>query len=247
MPRTTAPWPRGPRRDPTARVTPQRTTNGKLRWLTTLAPEADAVFAASVAAVTPTIERRLGPEVLADRSLPGTNAGIIRLAPWEPARLRWRRQASRGLGGARAVVVADVRDCFGSIGAASVVRSLAQAGAPSSAIDRVTECLRMFAEDGVRGLPIGPVASAVLANAVLATLDDAVRGRGVPHLRWVDDVVAFGGSPRAAGQALDALRAAAADIGLALHDEKTRIVDDPWEARALLGAPNSPGAAAGMA
>jgi len=43
------------------------------------------------------------------------------------------------------------------------------------------------------------------------------------------------------------LHRASARIGFELHDAKTRLIDDPGEARSILGASNSPGAAAGMA
>jgi len=105
--------------------------------------------------------------------------------------------------------------------------------------------LEAFAEDGVRGLPVGPAASAVLGNAVLAGLDDAFERRGMPHLRWVDDLLGFASSRREARLALDGLRSAGAGIGLELHVEKTRIVEDPAEARVLVGGSNSPGAGAG--
>ncbi|HEY8018111.1 MAG TPA: RNA-directed DNA polymerase [Actinomycetota bacterium] len=247
MPDRTAPWPRRPRLSPAAHVTPHRTPSGKVRWLATLAPEAAAGYAASVAAVVPAIEHRLGPAVVADRARPGAD-GTVRLAPWEPARRRWRTTGGRRLEHTvRAVVVADVLDCFASIGPAAVTRALADAGASPEAIDRVVAWLHVLADDGVRGLPVGPAASAVLGNAVLAGLDEAIERHGVPHLRWVDDVIAFAPSRREARLALEGLRRSGAEIGLELHDRKTRIVDDPGEARALLGRSNSPGAGAGVA
>lgn len=247
MPDRTAPWPRRPRQSPAACVTPHRTPSGKVRWLATLAPEAAAAYAASVAAVVPAIERRLGPAAFADRAQPAAD-GAVRLAPWEPARRRWRTTGGRRLEHAvRAVVVADVYDCFASIGPAAVARALVEAGALPEAVDRVVACLHALADDGVRGLPVGPAASAVLGNAVLAGLDEAIERQGVPHLRWVDDVIAFAPSRREARLALDSLRLSGAEIELELHDRKTRIVDDPAEARALLGRTNSPGAGAGVA
>jgi len=247
MPDRTAPWPRRPRQGSVAHVTPHRTVNGKVRWLTTLAPGPGAEYAASVAAVIPAVERRLGPSVIADRARPAAD-GSVRLAPWEPARRRWRTLCGRRLDDeVRALVVADVRDCFASIAPSAVARSLAEAGAPIEAIERVVACLGAFADGGVRGLPVGPAASAVLGNAILAGLDGAFERRGMPHLRWVDDLLGFASSRREARLALDGLRSACAGIGLELHDGKTRIVVDPTEARALVGGSNSPGTAAGVA
>ncbi|HKN80818.1 MAG TPA: RNA-directed DNA polymerase, partial [Actinomycetota bacterium] len=76
---------------------------------------------------------------------------------------------------------------------------------------------------GVEGLPVGPDASAVLANAVLSQVDRTLRDAGVEHLRWVDDVVLSGGD---VSSALSVFRTALATIGLRPNDAKTRIVLD---------------------
>ena len=81
---------------------------------------------------------------------------------------------------------------------------------------------------GVRGLPVGPDASAVLANAVLAPVDRALREAGIDHLRWVDDVVLSGPDPEAA---VSTLREALGRIDLRLNERKTRIVLDPASLR----------------
>ena len=82
---------------------------------------------------------------------------------------------------------------------------------------------------GVEGLPVGPHASAVLANAVLAQVDRTLRDAGVEHLRWVDDVVLSGVDVAAA---LSVFRTALASIGLRANETKTRIVADARSLRA---------------
>lgn len=246
MPDRTAPSPHRPGEGPVAHVNLHRAASGKVRWIASLAPQADAAYAAHVADVVPSIERRLAPGVIADRA--SARGAVVRLAPWRLARRRWTSVAMHGLGGpVRALVVADVRDCFASIGPCAVARALAEAGAHPASIERVVHHLRAFDDAGVRGLPIGPAASAALGNVVLARLDDALGRRGVPHLRWVDDVLAFAPSRREAGRCLDDLHRAAAGLGLRLHEGKTRIVVEPAEARALVGGWNSPGAGPGVA
>jgi Reverse transcriptase (RNA-dependent DNA polymerase) len=91
----------------------------------------------------------------------------------------------------------------------------------------------------VRGLPIGPDPSAVLANAVLSEMDRAIRSTGARHLRWVDDIFLWG-SGADVRHGLRALEDVAARMGLALHPEKTRFLADRHEARAVaLGSRDS--------
>jgi len=74
-------------------------------------------------------------------------------------------------------------------------------------------------------LPVGPEPSAVLANAVLAPVDLAVAAAGVPHVRWVDDVVAFVPGRRRAVRVTDAVRRELEAMGLRPNEAKTRIED----------------------
>ena len=149
------------------------------------------------------------------------------IEPWRQARRRWIRQASRLARDARWVAITDVRDCYPSITAATVVSRLHGLGAPAATTDEIGSWLRTFADEGVDGLPIGPVASAVLADAVLSTGDHVIRLAGVEHLRWVDDVVIFAPDHRSGLQFLDALRGSLSAVGLELHEGKTMVLSDP--------------------
>jgi hypothetical protein len=133
------------------------------------------------------------------------------------------REATRGT----AFAVADVRDCYASISPETIGAILGPEAAHAVAV------LRHLRERGVRGLPVGPDASAILANATLSRVDRAIRRAGVRHLRWVDDFVLWGeaGDVR---RALAALDTAAAEIGLDLHRGKTRLLVDRHEARAIM-------------
>ena len=129
--------------------------------------------------------------------------------------------------------VVDVRDCYGSIAPETIAALLGPEAAPAVAV------LRHLRDEGVRGLPVGPEPSAILANAVLSAMDEAIRATGARHRRWVDDVIVWGtlDEVRRARATLDG---AVARVGLALHDRKTRWLLDRDEARAsMLGAPDS--------
>ena len=211
----------GPRFEPVLKP------GGGIRWLTLLDPAGEAEYRRAVRPLAGRIERALGPEAFAIRTRPAAEGPT--LAPWAPARAAWRRTLQRVLRATppgAAFAVADVRDCYGSISPDTIASLLGPEAAHAVAF------LRHLQEHGVRGLPIGPEPSAVLANAVLGELDRAIRSTGARHVRWVDDVVLWGAYPEIR-RALCALGDVTARMGLSLHEAKTRPVADIHEARAV--------------
>ena len=223
--RSTGPPPRNERAGPWFESIPK--PGGGLRRLTRLDPAGDAEYREAVRPLAGRIERSLGPEVFAIRSRPAP--GGWRLAPWGPARAAWRRTVRRIIEEATreaTFALADVRDCYGSISPETIASLLGPEATHAVAF------LRRAHEQGVRGLPIGPDPSAILANAVLGEMDGAIRGAGARHLRWVDDIFLWG-SRGDVRRALRALEDAAARTGLAMHPEKTRLLTDRHEARSV--------------
>ncbi|MGH2641519.1 MAG: RNA-directed DNA polymerase [Actinomycetota bacterium] len=222
--------PTGPvgRRDtPGPRTVPISKPGGGIRWLTQLEPADDAAYRAAVGPLVGRIERSLGPEVVAVRA---KRSGVgWTLAPWRQARAAWRSNVQRAIIGApeATFAVADVRDCYASISFETVTALLGPEAAEAVAL------LRRFRERGVRGLPVGPEPSAVLANAALSRLDHAIGSTGLRHLRWVDDVVLWGPGDEVRA-AMAAMRSAGEAIGLDLHRGKTRVLRDRDEAVAVL-------------
>jgi len=193
--------------------------DGRRRWLTDLHPEDLHRYERAVAHLVPAIERTLGPHVFANRT---RSCGTLR--PVGPARGAW--EAALSSAAARrpgaAAVLADVRSCYASIGPAAVDRSLAWAGVERTDREPVVRFLEGLASEGLRGLPIGPVPSAILGNGVLAHADSAVRGVGARVFRWVDDVVILAADPISATRGFDAWIAALHLAGLEPNDAKTR-------------------------
>jgi len=213
---------------PGPRFEPIPKPDGGIRWLTLLDPAGDAEYRDAVGPLAGRIERSLGPEVFAIRSRPGNTGG--RLDPWAPARLAWRRTLDRAVREAtRGTVfaVADVRDCYGSISSETIHRLLGPEAAHAVAV------LRHLSHHCVRGLPVGPDPSAILANAPLSRLDRAIRRHGPRFVRWVDDVVLWGERDDVR-RAVAALAPAAAGVGLDLHHDKTRMLADREEVRAVM-------------
>lgn len=173
------------------------------------------------------IESQLAPAVLANRvAASGLDPPELRLRPWRLERRLFAARLADLVSRRGAIAFADVRRCYASISPSIVGRTLRLAGIGTA--DDIEDLLTALEHVGVRGLPVGPDASAVLANVVLAPVDRALREAGIDHLRWVDDVVLSGPDLQAA---VSTLRRALGRIGLRLNERKTRIVLDPASIR----------------
>ena len=217
--------------------------DGGTRGLIRLGPSDEQAFGRAVARLVPWIERGRGPWTFAHGSQVVERQQVT-LTPWVSARGRWRRAVEGHCSEARAVAVTDVRDCYGSIRPSTVAARLTALGAPAGPIRSVTTWLRAFEDEGVRGLPVGPPASAVLAEAVMAAGDLALRASSIRHTRWVDDVAIFCDDRRTAVTALDELRRVWTSLGLEPHDGKTTLLDR--DAAAVLLAVTSPSGACAL-
>jgi hypothetical protein len=176
------------------------------------------------ALAAPVVERALSDRVVANRVARATvDPPALALRPWRGERrlfaLRLRRLAHEH----RTLLFADVAACYPSISAAVARRALEELGAPGGAE------LEAFLRDlrGIRGLPVGPTPSALFANAVLSSVDRALEGSAIAHLRWVDDLVLGLASPADAEPARRLLRRALEPLGLRPNEAKTRVVVDP--------------------
>ena len=129
------------------------------------------------------------------------------------------------------VVDADLRSYFDSI---PRLRLLERVGAKVSD-GRVLALVAAYLEQEVledmnhwtpeKGTPQGAVISPLLSNIYLDPLDHHMAGHGFEMVRYADDFVILCRSQDEATRALDEVRAWTAQAGLALHPEKTRIVD----------------------
>jgi hypothetical protein len=214
-------------------VEPIRTAGGAVRMMARL-PAADArAYAAAVGSLSRRIEGSLSAAVMANR-VRGRASGppTVELEPWGAARRRFSRAAGAAAAGAAVVALGDVADCYASVSEVVLERRLRSIGAGASELRPVLAILDRLHEHGVRGLPVGPAASAVLANAVLGHVDDSLgrcraqagAGPGVRHLRWVDDIAVFAPDDRSAMDALARFEDALGELGLAIARSKTGLV-----------------------
>lgn len=205
-------------------------------------PDARAYHRA-VAGLTPRIERSLGPGVFANHAVGRGTIATARLEPWRPAWQCWRRELRMASGAP--LLRMDVLSFYGSVGERTLRKAL---GADA---DGVIDVLRVLWDEGVHGLPIGPEPSAILANAVLASVDTAIRDAGVFAMRWVDDWAVPVVSRSAADRTLVAVERGLRELGLELNHSKTSVRDPeatrgafrpngsgvPGPARAMMPAP----------
>jgi hypothetical protein len=198
---------------------------GGVRRVVVLSEADELAFARSVAGAVPAICRALGRGSHANRVVAWDGARGPILEPWRRARRRWQREVRLLAIDAPSVAVTDVRACYASISPGVISDRLRALGAPEHCVDQIDAWLRVFRDVGVDGLPIGPVASAPLAEAVLIAGDDAIRAAGAAHARWVDDVAIFAPDARTRAAAFDALRRAWHSLGLEVHDGKTLLLD----------------------
>ena len=179
---------------------------GKTRWITNLDREETRSYAAAVALAFP--RPTIGPRSFAAPAGPGR--------PWHAARLAWRRVVSNDLATAEFVIVSDVADCYATIGEPAIRMAIRRAG---GAPDALLAELANLGASGVRGLPVGPAASAAVCEAVLSIADARAASAGVPPIRWVDDVV-FAGDRDVVLRTARAWTAALGELGLREHEAK---------------------------
>jgi hypothetical protein len=128
----------------------------------------------------------------------------------------------------------DVSRCYDAITPEAVGAALEASGSSYSDGGEIVRLLRLFRNAGVPGIPVGPDPSAVLANAVLAAVDETLRGGGFRFVRWVDDLVISAPSSRDLGAGELAVEAALARIGLSSNARKHHRFEDPEAAGAFV-------------
>lgn len=134
----------------------------------------------------------------------------------------------------------DIEEFYASITPSVLARTLEVIGASDGDARLAGEMVNGWGERGYRGLPIGPPGSAVLANALLRSVDEALAS--LRFVRWVDDYVIAVPTERAGDLILERLDESLARLGLRRSHSKTGIVEATNGIAWLRGvsAPTSP-------
>lgn len=137
--------------------------------------------------------------------------------------------------GKQYVVEADFRRFFDTIPHEVIMRGLEEKISDGKILDLVRAYLvngvmeggviKPYEQDVEEGTPQGSPLSPLLANIALHGLDVLMEDSGLEIVRYADDFIVLCQSRESAEAALEAVRDWATKHGLALHPEKTRIVE----------------------
>jgi hypothetical protein len=192
---------------------------GTVRRMATLSDREARRWTSVAGRVAGELEPALRPEVVANRVRFGPHRWS--LVPLASALRTARGRAVALARGASTILRTDVAAFYPSVDPAVAYRSLIGRSVDRSVAATAADMLEAWGSEGYPGLPVGPPGSAVLANAMLDSVDRALGG--FPFLRWVDDYLIGLDDPSRAGEALERLDRALDAVGLCRSERKTRL------------------------
>jgi hypothetical protein len=89
------------------------------------------------------------------------------------------------------VLVADISDFYNQLGQHRVQNALEMANVATVRSKNIERFLNQLTAKQSQGVPVGPFASIVLAEACLIDVDNFLQRLGIPHVRYVDDFRVF--------------------------------------------------------
>jgi len=108
---------------------------------------------------------------------------------WDDFHTKSHELAGSGIYGV--IVTADIADFYNQIGHHRVRNALELAGVDKDRAKNIENLLMNFTRGQSQGIPIGPSASALFAEACLADVDNYLLRKGYVHTRYVDDFRIF--------------------------------------------------------
>ncbi len=125
----------------------------------------------------------------------------------------------------KVLVTADIESFYDRLALDTVRASLLRCSVERWVVDYLVDLLSFWSAGAGRGLPVGSNASRILAEAVLAGIDDELRAAGVDYSRFVDDFRFFAPDVSTAETWLRQLTRSLRVRGLEVNRAKTRLLD----------------------
>ena len=141
-----------------------------------------------------------------------------------------RRVEERVRCGLTWLVDADIRGFFDNIPHRPLRKVLKQRIPDREILDLIDAWLAMGPSrqsifETRRGIPQGAILSPLLCNLYLHNLDQALADRNIPFVRYADDLLLFTTERKTAEKALVFIAERLQELGLELHQEKTRVIE----------------------
>jgi RNA-directed DNA polymerase len=183
---------------------------------------------AIVHVLEPIFEKSFAPTSYGFRPGRGAQQALARVEELLAAGYRW-------------VVDADLKSYFDSIPHDRLLQRLSEKVTDGRLLTLIESFLKAGILEGLTewtpmaGAPQGAVLSPLLSNVYLNPLDHLLAAGGVELVRYADDFVILCRTQAEAAAALERVQAWVAANGLALHPDKTRLVDSSTESFDFLG------------
>lgn len=160
------------------------------RQATQLHPQDSILLSAIIYQFGQGIENRRLPatQVFSYRFLPSSDEGLY------SSKTAWNdfwTNAYEKANSSSNILVCDIADFYNQIYHHTVENQLADSGLPNQAIKWIKRLLESTTAGVSRGVPIGPHAIHLVAEASLIPIDNSLQSSGLDFIRYVDDIVYF--------------------------------------------------------
>ncbi|TKJ33529.1 MAG: Retron-type reverse transcriptase [Planctomycetes bacterium B3_Pla] len=106
---------------------------------------------------------------------------------WTPF---WRQCYEKSKDYSHALLL-DISDFYNQIYHHTIELQLTESGFPKPAVRWIMNLLKSLTAKVSRGIPVGPHAAHLLAEASLIPLDNSLTSHGIEYVRFVDDIIVF--------------------------------------------------------
>ncbi|MHB8814290.1 MAG: RNA-directed DNA polymerase [Steroidobacteraceae bacterium] len=171
------------------------------RQATQLDPQDSIVLSATVFEFGAGIEQRRLPndQVFSYRFNPSHPEGLYGgHSAWNDF---WTKAASKA-SSSGSVLHCDIADFYNQIYHHAVENQLGKSGLPNEAIKWIIKLLESTTAGVSRGVPVGPHAIHLIAEATLVPIDNSLVQAGIDFIRYADDIIVFCDDTRTAQRTL---------------------------------------------